>query len=184
MRRPLALALGAAWLAAAAASSHPFHLEEAAPPAHGRLGVQLQPMTPELREFMRAPEDRGVLVVRVTKGSPAARAGLRVGDVIVAVAGEPARDTRDVVGAVTSAEENTELEIEVVREGTSRKLRATLAGKPAPPLAQGDPLRWLQRGMPGLGEELEKRMQELEERLEQLERRVESALPAEPKRKT
>ncbi len=165
---------------AAAASAHPSVFGELVPP-HGRLGVQLQSMTPELREFMDAPEDRGVLVVRVREGSAAEKAGLRVGDVIVAIGGEPIHDTSDVVQEVVSAEENAQVEIEISREGKAQTVTAVLAGKPGEPRA---PFSWFQRGMPPFGPELEKRLEELERRLEELERKLEGAPPAKPERTT
>lgn len=187
MRRSLPLALTLAWLCATGAGAHPFEsfgLEELMPPTQGRLGVQLQSMTPELREFMRAPEDRGVLVVRISKDSAAEKAGLRVGDVIVAIDGEAARDTRDVVQPVLRAEENAALEIEIVRDGEARTLSAVVAGKPAVPFSRSEPMRWLERELPGLGAELEKRMGELEQRFEELEGRLKDQLKAKPERET
>src|SRR5262245_35092128 len=48
-----------------------------------RIGVQVQPLTPELREFFGVEGDAGLLVAAVEARSPAADAGLRAGDVIV-----------------------------------------------------------------------------------------------------
>ena len=168
-----AAAIAIALLAATSASADPHprggFFEELVP-TQGRLGVQLQDMTPELREFMRAPEDRGVLVVRVNEGSAAAKAGLRVGDVLVAVGGEPVHATHDVVRRVMGAEENAELALETVRAGKTLKLAAQLSGKPmVPPRA----MQWVERDWPALREQLERRVDELEQRLEELEQRLE-----------
>ncbi|MBM4382404.1 MAG: PDZ domain-containing protein [Deltaproteobacteria bacterium] len=177
MRNRIAASFAFALLAAASASADPHHpgrdreglFFERFIPTQGRLGVQLQDMTPELREFMRAPEDRGVLVVRVTEDSAAEKAGVRVGDVIVAIGGEPVRATRDVIRQVMGAEKDSELALEVVREGKPAKLAATLSGEPlVPPRAMG----WMERDLPELRERLEQRMGELERRLEELEQRL------------
>src|SRR5579871_5943521 len=53
--------------------------------AKGRLGVMVMGLTPELRKHFGAPDDRGVLVAHVESGTPAATAGIEVGDVIVEV---------------------------------------------------------------------------------------------------
>jgi hypothetical protein len=52
---------------------------------YGYLGVETTALTPELRRHFGAPEDTGVLIGRVEEGSPAAAAGLRVGDVLTRV---------------------------------------------------------------------------------------------------
>ena len=144
-------------------------------PHQGRLGVQLQDMTPELREFLRAPKERGVLVVRVNAGSAAAKAGVRVGDVIVAIGGEPVAATPEVVHAVMSAQTDAKLALEIVRDGKTRALEATLAGEP-PALA--GPLRWMDERMPEIREGLERRLHELEQRVHELEQRLRDAAPA------
>ena len=88
---PVALAVSALIARAAPAMGDEvpghFDLSWGDPPA--RIGVEVQPMTPELRGYFKAPADRGVLVVTVEEAAPAAAAGLRVGDVIIPAAGEP-----------------------------------------------------------------------------------------------
>lgn len=176
-------------LAAAAETPPPANAPEAPPapgwrhptferfiPGHGRLGIQLQDMTPELREFLRAPKDRGVLVVRVDEKSAAEKAGLRVGDVLVAIDGEPVRQTFEVVHAVMTADTGAKLALAVVREGKPRSLDAVLAGEP--PLAAG-PMRWMERRMPEVREELEQRLRDLEARMQELEKRLDASPPAE-----
>src|SRR5262245_342061 len=62
-----------------------------------RMGVELLELTPELRVFFGAPEDSGLLVSRVESGSPAERAGIRVGDVIYRAAGEQIEEVDQLV---------------------------------------------------------------------------------------
>ena len=57
-------------------------------------------MTPELREHFEAPSDSGVLVNRVEADRPAARAGVRVGDVLITGDGERIREPFDLVKVV------------------------------------------------------------------------------------
>ena len=175
-------------LAAASASASPQWFEEFIP-SHGRLGVQLQGMTPELREYLHAPADRGVLVVRVNEDSAADKAGVRVGDVIVAAGGEPVRETREIVHAVMRAEQDAKLALEVVRDGKTRTLEATLTGEPFSPgelIPDGvrGPLRNFERALPEFREQFEKRIDELERRLQELEKKLEGELLAKPERKT
>ena len=94
---------------------------------HGYLGVQLMDITEELREFYGAPRDAGTLVARIGEDSPAAAAGFEVGDVITAVAGEPAENSWDVVRSVAQFDAEEQVSVEVVRDGAPVTLTATLA---------------------------------------------------------
>lgn len=144
------------------------------PEGRGRVGIQVQPMTPELREHMRAPKDAGVLVVRVDPGSPAAQAGVEVGDVVTRAGGEPVDSPHDLIARVARAPEGEKLALELVREGKSRTLEVTPAGAP---FAGHGFERFLPGGFhPGF-EALERRLDELEQRLEELERRLPEQKP-------
>lgn len=95
-------------------------------PGHGYLGAGLLDITEELREFYGAPRDAGTLVSLVAEDSPAAAAGFEVGDVITAVAGEPAENSRDVVRSVAQFDPEEAVSVEVVRDGAPVTLTATL----------------------------------------------------------
>ncbi len=62
----------------------------------GRLGVQLNELTPQLADYFGAT-DGGVLVAGVTQDSPAEKAGLKAGDVITAIDGDRVRRTEDLI---------------------------------------------------------------------------------------
>ncbi len=121
-------------------------------PRRPRLGVELVEVTPELREHLGAESDRGVLVGRVLSGTPAERAGLEVGDLIVSADGEPVRDPSDLIRALAD-KSDAPIKLEVVRDGRRLTLepfipkeeipsgpQAALA-PPAPPAAPALPVR-------------------------------------------
>jgi predicted metalloprotease with PDZ domain len=87
-------------------------------------------LTPELRTHFGAPADRGVLVARVAPGTPAAAAGIEVGDVIVGVRGQKIDDGPDVLAALADLGKGAHARLELVRDGKSRTVDATLAGDP------------------------------------------------------
>lgn len=93
----------------------------------GRLGVMVMSLTPELRKHFGTPEDRGVLVAHVETGTPAASAGIEVGDVIVEVHGRKIDAAPDVLSALADVGKGEHAKIELVRDGKSRTLDATLA---------------------------------------------------------
>lgn len=92
----------------------------------GYLGVELVDLTPELREHFGAAREAGVMVGRVEPGSPAARAGLEVGDIVIRVGEEPVHDTWGFSAEVSSRDEGEVLAMAVVREGRERRIDATL----------------------------------------------------------
>lgn len=92
----------------------------------GFLGVELMPLTPELRAHFGVPADRGVMVARVVEDSPAARAGLQVGDVIAGVEGDGVESPWDLTMAVRGKEAGETARLEVWRDGRSLDFDVTL----------------------------------------------------------
>ena len=92
----------------------------------GFIGVSLMEITPELRVHYGAPKDAGVLVSDVQADTPAAKAGLEVGDVITAVDGTRVAWTGDVSRRIRSRKAGETVQLDVVRERTPRKLTVTV----------------------------------------------------------
>ena len=90
------------------------------------LGLQMLDINDELREFYGAPADAGLLISRVVEDSPAAAAGIEVGDVLTRLGDEPARSSRDVVRAMARLEPEATVAVEVVRDGAPLTVNATL----------------------------------------------------------
>jgi len=90
------------------------------------LGVAIQPMTPELAKQFGLSETRGVLVNGVTENGPAAKAGIRRGDVIVAVNGKPVSDPNSLRNQIAGTPPSTQIQITVVRDGHEQQIPATL----------------------------------------------------------
>jgi predicted metalloprotease with PDZ domain len=151
-------------------------------PVHrGRIGIEVQALTPELREHLGAPSDRGVLVSRVEKDGAAERAGVKVGDVVTSVDGEPVERPFDLVRRVGSAGEGSTLALGIVREREASTVQVAPAG-PAQPWVDPEHWgEWMERGMREGSAELRKRLEELERRLKELEERLrEEEAPGKP----
>jgi S1-C subfamily serine protease len=99
----------------------------------GRLGVMVMSLTPELRQYFGAGE-AGVLVARVEADSPAAKAGVRVGDVLTKTADQEIDDAGDVRAALASFKKGDAVELGIVREHKPVSLRVTLADDAPPPM--------------------------------------------------
>lgn len=140
-----------------------------------RLGVALQPMTPELREFFGADPEVGVLVVGVEESSPAERAGIRVGDVLIGADGEPIHDVRDLRHAVARGADEGRLGLEVVREGSARTLEVEVPDSPRGPWWRGPPPETFgpEPGPELFAPDLQDALRRLQERIRALERRIE-----------
>ena len=101
--------------------------------ARAYLGVAMQParLTIALAERLQLDDPRGVLVVMVESDSPADRAGLLVGDLIVAASGNPVSEPQDVAELLGAEQVGAALELSVVRGGERRSLTVTV-GERAP----------------------------------------------------
>ncbi|HOU52365.1 MAG TPA: DegQ family serine endoprotease [Myxococcota bacterium] len=95
--------------------------------ARGWLGVGIQELTPNLARSLGIPESQGVLVSQVFPGSPAEKAGLQRGDVILSVDGRPTDDPTTLTRTIGLAEPGREITLQVRRNGKDRTLRATIA---------------------------------------------------------
>lgn len=101
----------------------------------GYLGVSLQPLDRELASYFGIADATGVIVNSVGEGSPAARAGLRTGDVITGFAGQPvAAEKEEDLGAfqrlVAGFAPGEQVELALLREGRPLAVTATLAAQP------------------------------------------------------
>lgn len=96
------------------------------------IGIVMQSLNPELSQALgkNAPE-KGALVSEVQKGSPADRAGIRAGDVVLRVAGTPTQDSREVQQAVLAQKVGTKVEIEVWRDGKKQTIGVRTEALPA-----------------------------------------------------
>jgi serine protease Do len=92
----------------------------------GQLGVSIQPMTPELASKLGLEESRGVVVAAVAPNSPAARAGIRPGDVIVGFNGEPVTDGNTLRNRVASTPPNSQITLTVLRDRREQQVQVTL----------------------------------------------------------
>jgi serine protease Do len=92
----------------------------------GWLGVQTQPVTPELAKQFGIEGDRGALVADVIKDTPAERAGLKSGDIIVDFDGKPVREANELTRIVAVTPPDKKVKIRIFRDGKEQVLDATL----------------------------------------------------------
>lgn len=90
------------------------------------LGVQMVELTPELRRHFGVPEDTGVLVSRVIEESPAATAGIEVGDIVTRIEGKELGSPSDLVHAVAQHESGETVDLEIWRQGKTQEISVQL----------------------------------------------------------
>ena len=146
-------------------------------PSRGRLGIEVQPMTAELREFFSAPADAGVLVVHVEAGRAGQQAGIAVGDVLVSASGARIERPVDLIAAVARTPAGDKLALELLHKGEKRSVEVAPEGEPIANFPRpegwrggsGDPSGSMMRGPHELWPELMRRLDDIEQRLQRLE---------------
>jgi serine protease Do len=96
----------------------------------GWIGVQIQPVTPEIADSLGLKEVRGALVAEPQEGSPAAKAGIKSGDVIVSLDGRTVPDARTLARRISAMAPGTAVKIGVWRSGKEEQLSLTLGELP------------------------------------------------------
>ena len=97
--------------------------------SRGYLGIELAEITPDLQEAFGLSTDKGALVNSVRPGLPAEAAGLKRGDVIVAVDGRSVESTNEVVRLVSAKEPGSTVKLTVLRNGKETTVAAKLADR-------------------------------------------------------
>ena len=92
----------------------------------GRLGIGIQPVTKELAQSFKLDSTNGVVVVQVEPGSPAEKAGLQVGDVILSYNGKPIEEGNMLPRLVGGTKPGQQAKLEVWRKGERRTLSTTI----------------------------------------------------------
>lgn len=95
------------------------------------LGVMAQEVTPAIARAFHEPEVRGALVGDVTPDSPAQKAGLQKGDIIMEINGKPVNDGAQLRMNISLMEPGTTVAVKVLREGAARDFSVRLAELPA-----------------------------------------------------
>jgi len=111
-------------------------LKESGAVTRGWLGVGIQNLTPELADYYGLEEAKGVLVVKVYPDDPAAKAGIQENDIIVAVAGKPVEDSRELSRLIASFPVGEKVKIKLIRGGKTKTVRVTLAKREDDKIAQ------------------------------------------------
>jgi serine protease Do len=103
----------------------------------GYLGVQAQPLSADLAKQFGLNDEKGVLVVDVTEGSPADKVGLKRGDVIVGFDGKNVENPFHLKNQVAETQPGRTVEIKIIRDTKPMNLLVTITELPAAPAETG-----------------------------------------------
>ncbi|MDH2245366.1 DegQ family serine endoprotease [Pseudomonas sp. GD03855] len=98
--------------------------------SRGWLGVVIQEVNKDLAESFGLERPAGALVAQVMDGGPAARSGLRVGDVILSLNGKPIVMSADLPHLVGALKPGSKARMEVVRDGDRKMLEVSIGAMP------------------------------------------------------
>jgi serine protease Do len=102
----------------------------------GYLGVAIQPLSTDIAAGLALPKDKGEIVASVEPNGPAAKAGIKQGDVIVRINGSDVTYDNTLSYVVANTPIGSSVPIELVRDGQRRTISATIAQRPSEAIVQ------------------------------------------------
>ena len=99
----------------------------------GWLGIEPQDMTPDLARAFGLERASGVIIAGVMRDGPGAKGGLKVGDIVQTIAGQPVNDTQRLMARIAAQAPGESLELGIYRNGRSQNLTMTLGQRPVKP---------------------------------------------------
>ena len=98
--------------------------------SHPYLGVSAVPITPDIQQQLGLQQSTGALIQDVAGGSPAQKAGIQAGDVIVAVDGRTVHTPEDLIAAIRGHKPGDTVQVTLVRNGAQQNVTVTLSERP------------------------------------------------------
>jgi serine protease Do len=114
-------------------------LRESGKVTRGWIGVQIQPVTPEIADSMGLKQATGALVAEPQPNSPAAKAGVQSGDVITSVNGKEVRDARQLARMIGTMAPGTTVTLDIIHNGQQKTVTLTLGTLPNEKVASNEP---------------------------------------------
>ncbi len=102
-------------------------LREKGSVTRGFIGVQIQPVTPDVADAIGLPAAKGALVAAAVKDGPAEKAGLKPGDAILAVDGQALDTPKDLTRRIADVAPGRSVTLKVWRDGGEREIRLEVA---------------------------------------------------------
>jgi len=101
----------------------------------GWIGIEAQDITPELAESFKLPQARGSLIAGVLRNSPADVAGIRAGDVLLAINDKDVADSSSMLNLIAVLKPNEKAVLKIARAEKQIEIKVTVGKRPKPAIA-------------------------------------------------
>ena len=98
----------------------------------GWVGIGVQDLTPELADTLKLPNVNGALITEVVNASPAAKAGIKPGDLLIGVEGKPVTDYASTLNLISALKPGNIATLKVMREKSTLELKLDVGTRPRP----------------------------------------------------
>lgn len=98
----------------------------------GWMGIEAQDVTDELAESFKLSESKGALIAGVLRDSPADKAGLKAGDILVKIASKPVVDAEGMLNIIAALKPNEKVSLVIVRNGINHNVDVVIGRRPKP----------------------------------------------------
>jgi serine protease DegQ len=98
----------------------------------GYFGVEPEDITPEIAELLKLPREEGVVLRGVERRSPAGRAGLEPGDVMLTINGQPVASSRAMLNQIAQLPPGSSAQVRIARGGKEMDLQVGVGERPLP----------------------------------------------------
>ncbi len=99
----------------------------------GWIGVEVQDLSPELAESFRLANTNGTLIAGVQRGGPAEKAGIKPGDILVAVESKPVTDSNSMLNLIAALQPGRSARLTIMRNRQSMDVTVNVGKRPRPP---------------------------------------------------
>jgi len=96
----------------------------------GWIGIEAQEITPEIADSFRLSSTNGVLIAGVRRGEPADKAGLKPGDILMAINGKPVKDSASMLNLVAALVPGNSASIQYRRDNKDGEVQVTVGKRP------------------------------------------------------
>jgi serine protease Do len=104
------------------------------------LGVTVQPIDEKLAKSFGLKNTEGALIADVIKGDPADKAGLKAGDIVIAIDDLPVKSQKDLIQIIGKMPPHKKVTLKVIRDGKEKKITVTLGQRKTGQIAQNNPI--------------------------------------------
>lgn len=98
----------------------------------GWIGIEAQDLTPELAESFKLNASQGTLIAGILRNSPADKAGLKPGDILLAIDNKPVFDSGSMLNLIAALKPNQESVLKVYRDGKATEIAVLIGTRPKP----------------------------------------------------